>query len=81
MSDRELERARGAEIAMVFQDPMLALNPVLPIGDQVAEVIRAHSSRSRPAQTPADLFRRVGLPDSRRIHRAYSHQVSGGERQ
>jgi peptide/nickel transport system ATP-binding protein len=81
LSERELQRTRGAEIAMVFQDPKLALNPVLRVRDQVAEVIRAHKGKKTADYTPDDLFRLVGLPDSPRIHRAYPHQLSGGERQ
>jgi oligopeptide/dipeptide ABC transporter ATP-binding protein len=81
LSPRELGRTRGAEIAMVFQDPNLALNPVLRVRDQVAEVIRAHKSTKTASHTPEELFRLVGLPDSSRMHRAYPHQLSGGERQ
>jgi ABC-type dipeptide/oligopeptide/nickel transport system ATPase component len=66
---------------MVFQDPMLALNPVLRVGDQVSEVIRAHQGGEGSSHTAEALFRLVGLPDSPRIHRAYPHQLSGGERQ
>jgi ABC-type glutathione transport system ATPase component len=77
LSDRQLERVRGAEISLVFQDPMLALNPVLRVRDQVTEVIRAHGRRG----DLASLFRLVGLPASSRMYNAYPHQLSGGERQ
>jgi peptide/nickel transport system ATP-binding protein len=81
LSERELERIRGAEIAMVFQDPMLALNPVLRVCDQISEVIRAHPGGRQPTRTAAELFDLVGLPGAGRIQRAYPHQLSGGERQ
>jgi len=77
MTEGQLERVRGAQISMVFQDPMLALNPVLRVRDQVAEVIRAH----RADEDLNALFRRVGLAPSPRILDAYPHQLSGGERQ
>jgi oligopeptide/dipeptide ABC transporter ATP-binding protein len=81
LTEWELEQIRGAEIAMVFQDPMLALNPVLRVCDQIAEVIRAHERRKSLIDTVEELCSRVGLPDSRRILRSYPHQLSGGERQ
>lgn len=77
LSDRQLQRIRGAEISLVFQDPMLALNPVLRVRDQVAEVMRAHGCEG--GFEP--LFRLVGLPDIPRMYGAYPHQLSGGERQ
>lgn len=77
MTEGELERVRGARISMVFQDPMLALNPVLRVRDQVAEVMRAH----RAVEDLHALFRLVGLEPTARILDAYPHQLSGGERQ
>ncbi len=79
LSRRRLEQIRGAEIAMVFQDPLLALNPVLRAGTQVAEVLRAHGVSS-PAAVES-LLRLAGLPDPERIAASYPHQLSGGERQ
>jgi ABC-type dipeptide/oligopeptide/nickel transport system ATPase component len=76
-SERQLERIRGAEISLVFQDPLLALNPVLRVRDQVAEAMRAHG-RERGLER---LFGLVGLPATRRMYDAYPHQLSGGERQ
>ena len=67
----------GRRLAFIFQDPLLALNPVLRVGDQVAEVIRAHSGGDRVP----DLLRLAGLPPTPRLLRAYPHQLSGGERQ
>jgi ABC-type glutathione transport system ATPase component len=77
LGERELRRIRGAEISMIFQDPMLALNPVLRVAVQVREAMRAHG-----ADAPVEpLFELVGLEPSRRMLRSYPHQLSGGERQ
>jgi peptide/nickel transport system ATP-binding protein len=75
--ERELERLRGAAVSIIFQDPMLALNPVLRIRDQIREVARAHQATCDPAA----LLASVGLPEAARILRSYPHQLSGGERQ
>ncbi|MBR1124389.1 ABC transporter ATP-binding protein [Bradyrhizobium lablabi] len=74
---------RGRRIAMVFQEPMTALNPLLRIGDQMMEVFEAHgllTSRERRRKA-IELAREVGLPEPERIVRAYPHQLSGGQRQ
>ena len=76
-SERQLQRIRGAQISLVFQDPLLALNPVMRVRDQVAEVMRAHGCHD--GLEP--LFRLVGLPATPRIFDAYPHHLSGGERQ
>jgi peptide/nickel transport system ATP-binding protein len=80
---REMDRLRGPEIAMVFQDPMTSLNPVVPVGVQIAEVILRHEDASkREARDRAgDLMRRVGIPDPLRRLDEYPHQLSGGMRQ
>jgi peptide/nickel transport system ATP-binding protein len=83
MGQRQLADLRGSELAMVFQDPMSSLNPVIPVGLQVTEVLRRHQDISREdARVEAeDLLRRCGIPDPRRRLREYPHQLSGGMRQ
>jgi peptide/nickel transport system ATP-binding protein len=80
---REMSDLRGRELAMVFQDPMSSLNPVIPVGVQVTEVLLRHESMSRAAarQEAEDLLRRCGIPDPARRLREYPHQLSGGMRQ
>jgi peptide/nickel transport system ATP-binding protein len=74
---------RGRELAMVFQDPMTSLNPVVPIGVQVTEVLERHRGMNgEEARAEAEtLLQRVGIPDPRRRLREYPHQLSGGMRQ
>jgi peptide/nickel transport system ATP-binding protein len=74
---------RGRHIAMVFQEPMTALNPLMRIGDQIAEMFEAHNLLTPRArrQKALQLLREVGLPDPERSIRAYPHQLSGGQRQ
>jgi len=82
-SDEALRRIRGAEIAMVFQDPMTALNPVQRIGKQVAEQVRAHTDLEQGAalERARELLERVGIPRAGDRLRAYPHELSGGMRQ
>ena len=82
-SNRELQRIRGRQVAMVFQDPMTSLNPVLTVGRQLTEVIVRHTSasRSEARDKAVRLLDRVGIPDARSRLRNYPHQLSGGMRQ
>jgi peptide/nickel transport system ATP-binding protein len=83
-SEKELESVRGAEIAMVFQDPMSSLDPVYKIGDQIVEQIRAHNpeiSKAAAYDRTVELLERVGIPRARERAKAYPHQFSGGMRQ
>ena len=82
LREREWQKIRGAEISLVFQEPEIALSPVMRVGDQVAEVIRAHRDwNRRRCQTEArSALARVGLTE-RRFFSAYPHQLSGGQRQ
>jgi ABC-type glutathione transport system ATPase component len=77
LDERALQSVRGAAIAIVFQDPLLALNPVLRIRRQIAEILRAHHAEGNPA----DLLSLAGIPSPARILAAYPHELSGGERQ
>lgn len=82
--ERQLAKVRGKTVSMVFQEPMTALNPVMRIGDQVAEVMLLHRTRSSRAEAAAaavELLDRVRLPEPRATARAYPHQLSGGQRQ
>lgn len=80
---RQLRQVRGKEIALVFQDPLTSLNPVLTIGTQLAETIVSHEKvSSREARRrAAELLLRMGLPDPERLMRLYPFQLSGGMRQ
>ncbi|MEO6758146.1 MAG: ABC transporter ATP-binding protein, partial [Saprospiraceae bacterium] len=83
LPEAQLQAFRGAEIAMIFQEPMSSLNPVFRCGHQVTEAIQLHQKvdfATAKAQTLA-LFERVKLPDPDRIFRAYPHQISGGQKQ
>jgi oligopeptide/dipeptide ABC transporter ATP-binding protein len=82
-SEEELERVRGKEIAMIFQDPISSLSPVMRIGDQIAEQILAHEnvSKAEALDRAAGLMERVGIPHARDRLRAYPHEFSGGMRQ
>jgi peptide/nickel transport system ATP-binding protein len=83
LGERELRRVRGAEIAMVFQDPMTSLNPVHRVGSLIAETLRAHLEISRSAAhaRAVELLREVGIPEPERRAGDYPHQFSGGMRQ
>jgi len=83
LRDAPLRRVRGGQISMIFQDPMTALNPVLPVFVQIEENLRAHTDLNRPgrAARARDLMDLVGIPDAGRRLKEYPHQFSGGMRQ
>ena len=83
LPEPELQRIRGREIAMIFQEPMTALNPVLPIGLQIEESLSTHLSLHGRAgrERAAELLGMVGIADAKRRLDAYPHQFSGGMRQ
>jgi len=79
-----LAAMRGRDVAMVFQEPMTALNPTMRVGAQVAEVMTIHrtvADRGAAARRAVELLDKVGLPDAAEAARAYPHQLSGGQRQ
>ena len=82
-SDAELRAIRGTRMAMVFQEPMTALNPVERVGDQIREVLEIHTSLDQKEQRARvlEIMRAVHLPDPEQMIDAYPHQLSGGQRQ
>ncbi len=83
LSEREMREVRGAGISLIFQEPMTALNPVIRVGDQIAEALTVHGKASRrDARARAvELLDAVRIPDAARRVRDYPHQLSGGMRQ
>ena len=84
LSMKELREIRGEKIAMIFQDPMSSLNPLIPVGDQVAEMIRIHhrdKSREAVKQEVLKRFVEVRIPEPEKRYHAYPHEFSGGMRQ
>src|SRR5258708_21298384 len=83
MSDEEIREFRGNEVAMIFQDPMTSLNPVLRVGFQVEEAMAAHQrfTRTQARERVAPLLTRVRIPAAEQRERDYPHQFSGGMRQ
>jgi len=83
LSRREMVQVRGAEIGMVFQDPLTALDPIMPVGEQIAEGIRFHKGMSRSAARARtlELLDLVGIPDPRQRIEELPHSFSGGMRQ
>lgn len=81
--ESEMQKIRGRDISMIFQEPMTSLNPVHRCGEQVAEVIRLHRRRSKKEarREVIELFRQVELPRPEEMYEAYPHQISGGQKQ
>jgi peptide/nickel transport system ATP-binding protein len=82
-SQQELRKLRGDQIAMVYQDPMQALNPSVTLGDQLAEVLTTHRgiSKDEAWRKSIDMLERVYMPDAANVMKRYPHQISGGQQQ
>ena len=80
---KEMQKVRGQEISMIFQEPMTSLNPVYTVGHQVREAILLHQdvSRAEAKEQVLEIFRQVGIPEPEKRYNAYPHQLSGGLRQ
>jgi oligopeptide/dipeptide ABC transporter ATP-binding protein len=83
LTEREMREVRGAGIALIFQEPMTALNPVFTVGDQIAETLQVHgrATRRQALAMAVELLDRVRIPDASSRVRDYPHQLSGGMRQ
>ena len=83
LSERELRGVRGQDIAVIFQEPMTALNPLYPVGDQIAEVVELKQGlgKAEAWQRAVQLLADTGIPEPERRARAFPHQLSGGQRQ
>ena len=83
LTEREMREVRGAGISLIFQEPMTALNPVMQVGDQIAEALLVHgkASRAEARARVVELLEAVKIPDAARRVRDYPHQLSGGMRQ
>ena len=83
ISDDEMRKIRGKEIAMIFQEPMTSLNPVFSIGNQIMEAIKLHmkTTKAQARARAVELLKMVGIPRAEQIINEYPHQLSGGMRQ
>ena len=82
-TEKEMQRIRGNEISMIFQEPMTSLNPVMAVGDQIAETVRIHQGAGRRAarERAVEMLRLVKIPEPQKRARSYPHEFSGGQRQ
>ncbi|MFJ3045470.1 ABC transporter ATP-binding protein [Herbaspirillum chlorophenolicum] len=82
-SERQMQQVRGKDVAMIFQEPMTALNPLFTIGNQIAEVLMRHEgiNARQAAQRTVELLEKTGIPEPARRALAYPHELSGGQRQ
>jgi ABC-type dipeptide/oligopeptide/nickel transport system ATPase component len=79
LDDKKLAKIRGAEIAMVYQDPMTSLNPLLRVRTQIVETLRAHGVQQEAARARCrEVVTQVGLQEAERVERAFPHELSGG---
>jgi len=83
LEEKKMRALRGSKIAMIFQEPMTSLNPVMKCGEQVAEALRLHMnlSRKEAKKKTIDWFKEVELPRANEMYNAYPHQISGGQKQ
>ncbi len=83
LPEKEIQKVRGKEVSMIFQEPMTSLNPVISVGSQITEAIRIHQkvSRTDARKRAAALFEEVGMADAASRLHAYPHQLSGGQKQ
>ena len=83
LPERQLRAIRGQDIAMIFQEPMTALNPVLTIGEQIAEILQLKQglAPAESARAAIELIANTGIAEPTRRFKAYPHQLSGGQRQ
>ena len=81
LSAEEMNQVRGAQMTMIFQDPATFLDPLMTLGNQIAEPLRAHAYRGDPRARTLELVEQTGLPDPALIMNRYPHQVSGGQKQ
>ncbi|WP_240473205.1 MULTISPECIES: ABC transporter ATP-binding protein [Bacillaceae] len=83
LRDKDWREIRGKDISMIFQEPMSALNPLITVGKQIAEVLKVHTSHSKDEikKQTIEMMKKVGLPRAEELYKTYPHQLSGGMQQ